>query len=492
MITILTCCLFISQIQPHFLQRLKKTTFKNKLPTKKELVVWTHLSSKQRSMYEDYLEYGETVQMVLSGETKSPLQAIAYLKKVCGHPALIRSQTDIINNVFHHTDRSAEELIEDSAKLQALVALVNHLIEFEHRILIFSQSTKMLDIIEKVFQQIKMGRIDGTTKERDRQYIVDKFNQDESKITIMLLSTKAAGLGLTLTGADRAIIFDPSWNPADDSQAVDRCYRIGQTKKVTVYRLISAGTVEERMYEKQVFKDGIRRTILTNGGDATERHFDKAELRRIFKLDPIGHCDMIGKLGRHSGPETSSILESIKCVLGVTSHDLVYTREEVAVGMNESILPFSTTPLRSTGRLKNILCIDCSDDETESFNKENIFSNKIYEENDDDGFIPLGRDRWNKNTNVNSKSLTSQHHDDSSNNYKTQTLFQHENSKQNITLATIEKCLAKVDELLKRDDHIEKCMEVLLDILESENLDKKIKLKVHKNIANAANRLEWL
>lgn len=110
----------------------------------------------------------------------------------------------------------------------------------------------MLNIIERVLESIPFARIDGSTKETERQRRVDDFNSSNGKAKVMLLSTKAAGVGLTLTGADRAVIYDPSWNPAEDAQAVDRCYRIGQTKEVTVFRFITAGTVEEKMYEKQV------------------------------------------------------------------------------------------------------------------------------------------------------------------------------------------------------------------------------------------------
>jgi SNF2 family DNA or RNA helicase len=110
----------------------------------------------------------------------------------------------------------------------------------------------MLDIIEKALEEVTLARIDGSTAGKDRQSIVDDFNSGTSVVEAMLLSTKAAGVGLTLTGADRVVIYDPSWTPAEDSQAVDRAYRIGQTRKVLVYRMITAGTVEEKMYEKQV------------------------------------------------------------------------------------------------------------------------------------------------------------------------------------------------------------------------------------------------
>ncbi|CAM9355671.1 unnamed protein product, partial [Hapterophycus canaliculatus] len=117
-------------------------------------------------------------------------------------------------------------------------------------------------------------------------------------------STGAGGTGVTLTGADRVILFDPSWNPADDMQAVDRAYRIGQKRDVIVYRMIAAGTVEEKMYEKQIFKDGLRRTIM--GGTVKRkknvRYFSRAELKQLFTLYPAGHCRVRDQLEEMHGP----------------------------------------------------------------------------------------------------------------------------------------------------------------------------------------------
>lgn len=197
-------------LQPYFIQRTKKMTFGDELPTKRELVIWTHLSKKQRLLYERFLQ-GEKVASVLAGEAKSPLEAITWLKKLCGHPQLVEQRRDM---------SSASSLVNDSAKLRVLVALIERLRISGHRTLVFSQSTRMLDIIERVLCHfnISMSRIDGSTKQRDRQIRVDHFNHKDSKINAMLLSTRAAGLGLTLTGADRCVVYDPSWNPAEDSQ----------------------------------------------------------------------------------------------------------------------------------------------------------------------------------------------------------------------------------------------------------------------------------
>ncbi len=202
------------KLRPHFLQRMKNEEFKDCLPVKKELVVWTHLSELQRDRYKNYVVDGGKVAAILTGEISSPLEAITWLKKLCDHPSLV----DKLNE---SCPENPNELISNSSKLNVLVDLVSRLKKGKHRCLIFSPSTKMLDIMEKVLP-LKLGRIDGSTKGKDRQNIVDRFNQDNESFDALLLSTKAAGVGLTLTGADRCIIYSPSWNPADDSQAVDR------------------------------------------------------------------------------------------------------------------------------------------------------------------------------------------------------------------------------------------------------------------------------
>ena len=215
------------KLEPYFLQRLKKTEFGGDgLPTKEEICVFIDLSKRQREIYSKYTERFDAEQH------GSPLSAISWLKMLCGHPLLVKKH------------RESSDLLAGSSKLQVLSSLLLRLQRSNHRTLVFSQSTKMMDIIERVLdsKDIKIRRIDGSTGQSDRQRIVDDFNDVESDVGVLLLSTKACGVGLTLTGADRAILFDISWNPSEDSQAVDRCYRIGQNKPVKVYRLLTAGT----------------------------------------------------------------------------------------------------------------------------------------------------------------------------------------------------------------------------------------------------------
>ena len=146
----------------------------------------------------------------------------------------------------------------------------------------------MISIMLKIFPDAMS--ITGSVVAKKRQETIDSFNDGEGDI--LILSTKVGGVGITLTSATRAVIYEPSWNPADDRQAVDRIYRIGQEKPCTIYRLLSSGTVEERMYEKQVFKDGVRRSVM-EGGEEDTRYFDQDELKNLFELGEPGRCRVL-------------------------------------------------------------------------------------------------------------------------------------------------------------------------------------------------------
>jgi SNF2 family DNA or RNA helicase len=322
-------------LAPFFLQRLKKDYLKEALPEKKEYVLWTNLSTLQRQLYHDYVQSKTSaIADYLNGVSTSPLVAITWLQKLCGHPLLVEHKTsDAFQNLRAYRP---EELLAQSAKLQVMHDLLQSLQRKGHRTLIFSQYTMVLDIIQRVLEDdLVLTRIDGQTKEKDRQKFVDEFNDAKSDVDAMLISTKAGGQGLTLTGADTVVVYDPSWNPAEDSQAVDRCYRIGQKKQVTVYRLITSGTVEEKRYEKQIHKDGLRRTVFTSTGSDTAKYFTKEELVRekVFVLGEEGKCEFLEKLNQRGFNETSCCSEEQSFmhhpgVVGQSSHDIVYSLPE--------------------------------------------------------------------------------------------------------------------------------------------------------------------
>lgn len=175
-----------------------------------------------------------------------------------------------------------------SAKLRCLAKLLPALAARGHRTLVFSASVKMLDLVQVCCLKpngLRCLRIDGLTDATSRHEKVTKFNSQPDRFQCMLLTTAVGGVGLNLTSADRVILVDPAWNPATDAQAVDRAFRIGQTKEVRVYRLIMSGMIEDKMFRLQVFKMGLTRTALE--AEQQQRYFTAREIRALFEwVDP--------------------------------------------------------------------------------------------------------------------------------------------------------------------------------------------------------------
>lgn len=168
-----------------------------------------------------------------------------------------------------------------------------------HRTLLFSQTRQMLDILETFLKrtgQYKYLRMDGTTIINHRQQLVDEFN-NTPEIDVFLLTTKVGGLGVNLTGADRVIIFDPDWNPSTDVQARERAWRLGQKKDVTIYRLMTAGTIEEKIYHRQIFKQFLTNKILKD-----------PKQRRFFKMNDLHDLFTLGT-DSTGGTETGSMFQ---------------------------------------------------------------------------------------------------------------------------------------------------------------------------------------
>ncbi|KAJ4897321.1 Protein CHROMATIN REMODELING 24 [Raphanus sativus] len=302
-------------IQPFFLRRLKSEVFGDddattaKLSKKDEIVVWLRLTACQRQIYEAFLNS----EIVLSAFDGSPLAALTILKKICDHPLLLtkRAAEDVLEgmestltpeeagvaerlamHIADNVDTDDFQTKNDSisCKLSFIMSLLENLIAEGHRVLIFSQTRKMLNLIQDSLTSngYSFLRIDGTTKAPDRLKTVEEF-QSGHVAPIFLLTSQVGGLGLTLTKADRVIVVDPAWNPSTDNQSVDRAYRIGQTKDVIVYRLMTSATVEEKIYRKQVYKGGLFKTATEHKEQI--RYFSQQDLRELFSL-PKGGFDV--------------------------------------------------------------------------------------------------------------------------------------------------------------------------------------------------------
>jgi TATA-binding protein-associated factor len=230
-------------------------------------------------------------------------QALQYLRKVCNHPALVLNPDHpLFSEVQGHLKKTGSTIkdIRHATKLQALKQLLHDCgvgLEGEedgevaavgqHRILIFCQFKGILDIIESDLFKVHMPtvtylRLDGSVPANSRFNIVHKFNVDPS-VDVLLLTTHVGGLGLNLTGADTVIFFEHDWNPMKDLQAMDRAHRIGQKKVVNVYRLITRGTLEEKIMSLQKFKLNIANTVISQDNSSL-RSMNTAELLDLFRL----------------------------------------------------------------------------------------------------------------------------------------------------------------------------------------------------------------
>ncbi len=171
----------------------------------------------------------------------------------------------------------------DCGKLQTLANLLRSLILDQHRVLLFTQMTRMLDILENFlnYHGYKYLRLDGSTSIEQRQVLMERFNNDK-KIFVFILSTRSGGIGVNLTGADTVIFYDSDWNPTMDAQAQDRCHRIGQTRDVHIYRLISERTVEENILKKANQKR-LLADMTIEGGCFTTALLKKHHICELFE-----------------------------------------------------------------------------------------------------------------------------------------------------------------------------------------------------------------
>ncbi|KAK0384899.1 hypothetical protein NLU13_7378 [Sarocladium strictum] len=259
-------------ISEYLLQRLKVDVAAD-LPEKTEQVLFCKLTDGQRGAYETFLRSDE-VAAILNRRRQS-LYGIDILRKICNHPDLLDKTLSKKAGYDWGNPRM-------SAKLQLTKDLLQKvMIPNGHKTLLFSQGKLMLNIIEKCMQQCAISylRLDGETPVDQRQAMIDRFNGDPN-IHVFLMTTRTGGLGTNLTGADRIIIFDPDWNPSTDLQARERAWRLGQNKPVKIYRLMTEGTIEEKIYHRQIFKQFMTNKVLKDPKQRSS--YDISDLYDLF------------------------------------------------------------------------------------------------------------------------------------------------------------------------------------------------------------------
>ena len=266
-------------IRPHLLRR-EKEDVEQSLPGMKETLLYVEITNLQKMCYRAVLERNR--ELLLRGAGTAGIgpsfnNISMMLRHCCNHPWLISDveegallDLDQLYGRAPEAERSArytERLIQSSGKFVLLQKLLPKLKSEGHRVLFFSQFTKVLDLFEDLLEAEGWGfeRLDGSVSGVARQQAIDRFSNPESDCFVFMLSTRAGGVGINLTAADRVIVFDPDWNPQNDVQAMARCHRIGQTKAVQVYKLCTKGTYENHMLKLANQKLGLEHAIMRTG-----------------------------------------------------------------------------------------------------------------------------------------------------------------------------------------------------------------------------------
>ena len=255
-------------LQPFLLRRLK-TDVDYEVPGKTEMILYAHMTPKQRDMTTKLINRELQAELrelaraagIQGGASASLNNIIMQLRKVANHPQLITSAVSTDLNF-----PTPEKLREESGKMALMGRLLDKLLPKGHKVLIFSQMVTMLDLVESYLHQtgIKLCRLDGSTPWQERRDAMQRFNEDP-EYKIFLLSTRAGGLGINLTGGDTVIFYDSDWNPHQDLQAMDRCHRIGQTKPVLVLRMVTANSVDGKMLKRAGTKVQLEQLVLKKG-----------------------------------------------------------------------------------------------------------------------------------------------------------------------------------------------------------------------------------
>jgi SNF2 family DNA or RNA helicase len=293
-------CTLKETITPYLLRRTKKgVNHMLSLPDKKDQILFCKLTKAQIEAYKMY-QSSEDCNKIMRGDMQS-FAGLITLRKICNHADLY-TQKHCVNGSFGDTSRSGKLIV-----LKSLLKMWHDCGTDKFRVLVFTQSRDLKRIIvnrllKDDFPNADFIEMDGTTSIGQRQKLVKRFNEDKG-VFCMVLTTKVGGLGLNLIGANRVVIFDPDWNPSTDLQAQERSWRIGQEKSVVVYRLLTAGAIEEKIYHRQIQKQFLSTKILSD--PKQKRLFTATSLKSLFEL---------GKMydSKEEKLETSKVLETTK------------------------------------------------------------------------------------------------------------------------------------------------------------------------------------
>ncbi|GIX62902.1 SWI2/SNF2-containing protein RAD54 [Babesia caballi] len=311
----------LSDITNQFVLRRTNTLLSKVLPPKINMNVFCNLTKTQQIIYNAFTNSTTCKKLVNSGEsgTAKTLGAIVSLMKICNHPCLVKiagamkssaaeKELRTIHGLYSSVAKNRSCYPEYSAKILVLFRLLHNIrTSGNDRVVIISNYTQTLDVFDRLCKQCGYPsvRLDGTLSIKTRHKLVTTFNDPTSNSFAFLLSSKAGGCGINLIGANRLVLFDPDWNPANDKQALARVWRDGQRKTCYIYRFFSTGTIEEKIYQRQICKDGLSAMLVTDGTNEMKDSLSGEYLRNLFEYK--------GK----SLSDTHDSLECERCVDGV-------------------------------------------------------------------------------------------------------------------------------------------------------------------------------
>ncbi|GIY56968.1 DNA excision repair protein ERCC-6 [Caerostris darwini] len=358
-------------IQPYLLRRMKSDVKMSiNLPNKNEQVLFCQLTEDQERLYKAYISSKE-VGSILDAKLKV-FVGLANLRKICNHPDIFDGGPKIFNYTDVNLLKEEEHygFYQRSGKMIVVEALLRLWHKQGHRILLFTQSRQMLQILEifvksKNYSYMKM---DGTTTISSRQPLIAKFNSDPT-IFVFLLTTRVGGIGINLTGANRIILYDPDWNPSTDAQARERAWRIGQVRQVTIYRLLTAGTIEEKIYHRQIFKQFMTNRVLKD--PKQQRFFKSNDLHELFAYNGVSP----------QGTETSAIFAGTGSEINLKKNchkfDKKSTKKELLtpqIKKKDVVSTFSEEKLEQMRMLAKKLSSDLA---KKNFNSESVTQESV-------------------------------------------------------------------------------------------------------------------
>ncbi|XP_056017684.1 DNA repair and recombination protein RAD54B-like [Ostrea edulis] len=344
----------LSRFTKLFLLRRTQEINTKYLPPKCEIVLFCQPTDLQLRLYCQMLQ-GKMFRSCLRNDGASHLVCIGALKKLCNHPSLIFTKArqaeecpeDLeegsvysgLSSLFPLGYQEDDCSVEHTGKLKVLSEILKQICINSEKIVIVSNHTKTLDILQQFCSNCGYGylRLDGQTPTNTRQDIVTKFNSRNCVEKVFLLSSKAGGVGLNLVGASRLLLYDVDWNPANDLQAMARVWRDGQKRQIYIYRLLTTGTIEEKIYQRQISKQGLSGAImdLKNKRGA---QFSAEELKDLFSLNENTESDTHDLLkcncqggGKIGTPEPISVQTTRSCQLGIAPSN----QKSKTLGMEE-------------------------------------------------------------------------------------------------------------------------------------------------------------